>query len=77
MSLSPAIRFHRRASLPPTAAAVFLGGPVSSFDPPLSRSTALILIIAAALVFAWVLYAAYHVPVAKTMVSTVESGAQP
>lgn len=77
MSLSPAIRIHRQASLPLTASAVFFGGPVSSFDPPLSRSTATILIVAAALVMAWVLYAAYHVPADKTAVSTVESGAQP
>jgi len=50
---------------------------VSSFDPPLSRSTATILIIAAMLVLAWVLYAAQHAPMAKTAVSTVETGAQP
>jgi hypothetical protein len=77
MSILPAIRSHRRASLPPTVATVLLGGPVSSFDPPLSRSTATILIIAATLVLAWVLYAAHHSPMAKTMVSTVETGARP
>ncbi|HEX3132943.1 MAG TPA: hypothetical protein VHX44_05090, partial [Planctomycetota bacterium] len=75
--LPPAIRFHRRASLPPTVIIVFLGGPVSSFDPPLSRSTATILIIAATLVFAWVLYAAQPIPAAKSVVSTGQSGARP
>lgn len=76
MPLPPAIRDLRRASLPPTALAVMPGGPVSSFDPPLSRGSAALLAAAAVLVFLWVLYAAAHAPARKT-VSTVETAGSP
>jgi hypothetical protein len=46
---------------------------MSSFDPPLSRSTAALLVVAAIVVFAWVLYAAHAATMAKTTHSTVES----
>ena len=67
----------RRASLPPTVATVPPGGPVSSFDPPLSRVTAALIAIGASLVVAWVLYAAHHAPAAKHTVSTVGSVVAP
>lgn len=35
---------------------------MSSFDPPLSRRTAALLVLAAILVSGWVLYAAAHAP---------------
>jgi hypothetical protein len=35
---------------------------MSSFDPPLSRTSAAILAIGAALVLGWVLYSARHAP---------------
>lgn len=46
---------------------------MSRFAPPLSRTTAALLALGAALVVAFVLYAAYRAPTAKTVVSTVEA----
>lgn len=46
---------------------------MSSFDPPLSRSTAALLVVAAIVVLAWVLYAARVAATVKTAHSTVES----
>lgn len=46
---------------------------MSSFDPPLSRSTAALLVVAAIVVCAWVLYSAHHAPGAKNALSPVES----
>lgn len=43
---------------------------MSSFDPPLSRSSAALLVIAAIVVFAWVLYAAHAADTEKTTHST-------
>lgn len=50
---------------------------MSSFDPPLSRVTAASIACAAALVVAWVIFAAYHAPTTKTTVSTVEAQGAP
>ncbi len=38
---------------------------MSSFDPPLSRTTAALLVVGAVLVFAWVVVAAYLAPPAR------------
>jgi len=46
---------------------------MSSFDPPLSRSSAAFLVVAAIVVFAWVLYAAHAVSTTKTTLSPAES----
>lgn len=44
---------------------------MSSFDPPLSRTTAALLVFAALLVAGWVFYAAYRTTTMKPAVSTV------
>lgn len=46
---------------------------MSSFDPPLSRTTAGILVIAAALVVAWILHAAATAPMRGVTANAVIS----
>lgn len=46
---------------------------MSSFDPPLSRFNAAFFVVAAIVVFAWVLYAAHAASTMKTSLSTVGS----
>lgn len=46
---------------------------MSSFDPPLSRSSAAFFVVAAIVVFAWVLYAAHAASTLKTPLPTVGS----
>lgn len=48
------------------------GGPMSSFDPPLSRFTAAMLTLGALAVCAWVFHVAYATT-AKPAVSTMET----
>lgn len=46
---------------------------MSRFDPPLSRSSAALFVVAAIVVFAWVLYAAHAASTMKTRLPTVGS----
>lgn len=46
---------------------------MSSFDPPLSRFSAALLVVAAIVVFAWVLHCAHVASTARITLSTVES----